>query len=161
MEEGPTGTIEATEATGPTGPPGTTEATGPMGPAGTFETTVPTEVTISLETLMASQDAAVSKEQADKQMLAPIISTDVTVHTPTLYQWARCGFPPIYPIVSVGVTPPSVCADGVSRPFFEYVEYLLGDTVASKMAALQTKLQGIQVSYSLESSAVTYHVSKA
>ena len=116
---------------------------------------------ISLDDLLLGHDLIVQKEATDKLIVDGIATPNTSEMTSNLYQWAKGGFPPIFPLFSVGVDTPHKCADGVSRSFYDYVEYLLGGTIGDKMQVLQARLPGMQLSYSINPSNLVFHVSKA
>ena len=115
---------------------------------------------ISIDQLVHSHDILVKKEADDRALLSKISNPDPSDLTAKLYQWARVGFPPIYPLIPIILTVPTTCADGATRTFYDYVEYLLGGTLADEMAKLQTRLPGMQLSYSFGNTMTTIHVSK-
>lgn len=137
-------------------------ATGPSG-----EYFIPYQHPISLPTyimtitdLMNSHEALVQQESVDAVTLSQLSSPDEGLLKVALFQWARAGFTNIYPVLSLTLAPPPVCVDGVSRTLFDYVPYLTGKSVAELMDVLQLKLNGIQLSYSLPSNSIVFHVSK-
>jgi len=137
-------------------------ATGPSG-----EYFIPYQPPSSLPTyimtitdLMNSHEALVQRESADAVTLSQLSSPDEGVLKSTLFLWARAGFTDIYPVLSLTLTPPGVCADGVSRELFDYVPYLTGKSIAEMMSILQDKLNGIQLSYSLPVNGIVFHASK-
>jgi hypothetical protein len=78
-----------------------------------------------------------------------------------LFQWAAAGFPDIWILKSFTLEVPPTCSDGVSRNIYEYFEYCLGTNMGDLIATIQTKLSGIQLSYSFQGSTLRLHVSKA
>jgi hypothetical protein len=115
----------------------------------------------TLEELMASHAAIVNKEAADRATVAPLLNQSrETLRTP-LFQWAAAGFPNIWVVQSFTLEVPQVCSDGVSRNMYEYFEYCLGTDMGTLIATIQSKLTGIQISYSFQGNTLRLHVSKA
>jgi hypothetical protein len=173
MNTGPSGEdmlqIAAFGPSGPTGlivdPMGVTGfmATGPTGPYFIPYTPPPpvSPYIITLADLMAIHDVISQREADDIAKLTSLSSPNEAQLKVALMQWACCGFPDIYPVFTLTMQVPGVCADGVSRSLFDYVPYLTSKTIAESMNVLQAKLSGIQLSYSLPSGGITYHATKA
>ena len=156
-EPGPTGDV-APETTGPTGASTAdivnmfpTAATGPVEPPNIA----------TLDELMASHAVIVAKEAADKVLLDPFINPVRDQYRPQLFQWAAAGFPGIYVVQSITLTPPELCADGNRRDLNAYINYLMGTDMGTVVANIQALVTGIIVSYSYEPTRVMIHVSKA
>ena len=163
-ESGPTGPIESVEATGPTGPVESVEATGPTGPVESVEATGPTGPTatiVTMEELMASHAVVVQKEAVDRTSLNALVNPTRDQYRPQLFQWAAAGFPGIYVIQTFSVSPPTLCADGVTRDVNDYINYLTGTDMGAIVANIQALVTGIVVSFSFEGNSVRIHVSKA
>jgi hypothetical protein len=160
------------EATGPTGP--TTEATGPteeatgpvyteaeqlaMNPVPTVE---PSPYIITLDELKETQEALSHKESLDRSTVIRFVEPDSEELKRKLLQWAASGLPDVFQLFSISIEPPTRCMDGISRPKFEYIEYLLGTTIYEKFQLLQVKLPGMTLTYSLPGSQLCMHVSRA
>jgi hypothetical protein len=67
------------------------------------------------------------------------------------------------PVFSITVTPPQVCSDGVVRSLIDYVSYVAGMSIETKLKKLEAKLEGIKIlnSYSETAKTITVHVAKA
>lgn len=115
---------------------------------------------MTLEQLVASQEALVSKETADLALVTTFVNPDPAMVRTRLLQWASLGFPNIFVLLSVDLTPPSVCLDGVARSRFEYIQYLTSTSLSDHVRALELKLPGMSLSYSTPGSTVCIHVSK-
>jgi hypothetical protein len=115
----------------------------------------------TLEELMASYGAIVNKEAADRAILAPLLNESRETLRVPLFQWASAGFPDIWVLQTFTLEVPQTCSDGISRNIYEYFEYCLGTNMGEVIATIQTKLTGIQISYSFQSSTLRLHVSKA
>ena len=138
-------------ATGPTGP------TIPIGP-----TTPPVPVQIAtLDELLASHVAVVAQEAADKCTLACLSVPTPEGYRTQLFQWAAAGFPDLYVVQSVSVTPPSICADGVKREIGKYAEYCMGKDLGAVVSSLSALMTGIRPSWSVSGNTLRIHVTKA
>jgi hypothetical protein len=114
----------------------------------------------TLEELMASHGATVNKEAVDRATLAPLLNESRDSLRAPLFQWASAGFPDIWILKSFTLEVPPTCSDGISRNIYEYFEYCLGTTMADLIATIQSKLTGIQLSYSFQGNTLRLHVSK-
>ena len=151
---GPTGSIVPIEPTGYTG------MTGPFFPTPDAGIVDPPHIA-TLDELLASHGAIVNKETADRATLAPLLNESrETLRTP-LFQWASLGFPDVWVAQSFTLEVPPTCSDGVSRNIYEYFEYCLGANMGDTIVDIQSKLAGIQISYSFQGSTLRLHVSKA
>jgi len=142
--------------TGPTGPTGTTIpmiSTGPP-PAS------PDSQIVTLEELMSSHSATIAKEAADTQTLTPLLFPTRDLFRPQLFQWAAGGFPDLYIIRSFTVTPPAICADGVTREIGQYIEYCLKVHLGEVIDKLKGLMTGIQPSWSTDGNTLRIHVSR-
>jgi len=115
----------------------------------------------TLDELMSSHAAVVAQEAADRATLAPLLNPTREAYRPQLFAWAAAGFPGIYVVQSFPFTPPSVCSDGVVRDVVGYTWYLLGVEIEIVLAAIQSMLTGIVVSYSFQGNVLRIHVSRA
>lgn len=157
---GPTGPVEDTSSTGPTGPTGTTGPTGPFFPTATDTVIEPPHI-VTLDELMASHAAIVTKQAADLALLDLIVNPTRETYRPQLFQWAAAGFPGIYIVHTVALTPPDICADGVKRDINAYINYLTGSDMGAFVTNIQSLMPGILVSFSFEGNFARIHVSKA
>jgi len=103
----------------------------------------------TLSELATSHDAIVQKETRDKATLSQLITPSRAHIRADLLKWTARGFPANFTILSLTVTPPHMCADGVTRSFIDYVQYLLGMTIAAQLVLLQPQLEGIVLSYTI------------
>jgi hypothetical protein len=115
----------------------------------------------TLEELMASHGAIVNKEAADRATLAVLRNETREALRAPLFQWAAAGFPNIWVAQSFTLEVPPTCSDGVSRNIYEYFEYCLGANMGDTIVDIQSKLTGIQLSYSFQGNTLRLHVSKA
>ena len=140
MSTGPTGTMPYVQmgATGPTGP--------------TF--------VMTMEQLLQTSQNALQLEAADKAKLTVLLNPNTASLTPAFLQWTSQGFPPIFVLASIILSPPTVCSDGVLRNFYDYVTFLLGADLSSRVQAFATNFSGMEMSYSVSGTTVKIHVSK-
>lgn len=112
--------------------------------------------------LMTEQEKTLQKETEDKVIVNTIDNPDLALLGGKLREWAFAGFPDGFSIFSIQVTPPSVCGDGVTRNFLQYIDYLCAEPVGDRVQRLQSRLEGIQVtcSYSNDNTLI-FHVFKS
>jgi hypothetical protein len=135
---------------GATGPVGYYDATGPTGP--TFVMTI--------EQLMETQQNAQQLENADKAKLNVLLNPNAAGLTPAFLQWASQGFPSIFVLQSISLSPPAVCSDGAVRNIYDYASYLLEGDLSAKVQAFATNFSGMEMSYSISGNTINIHVSK-
>jgi hypothetical protein len=114
----------------------------------------------TLDELMASHAVVVQKETADRTYLNPFINPTREQYRPQLFQWAAAGFPGIYVVQALSVTPPDICSDGVVRDANAYIRYLMGFDMGTVVANIQSLMAGIVVSYSFDANIAKIHVTK-
>lgn len=119
----------------------------------------PTHI-MTLEELLASQEALIAKETADRATVSSFVNPDPLVIRTRLLQWAGLGFPNIFILTSLELNPPTTCADGVARNPFQYVAYLTGTSLSDHVLTLQQKLPGMSLSYSTPGNSLCIHVTK-
>ena len=174
-----TGSTGTQEMTGPTGMPPDLESygammralepTGPTGPDPSVLAMFPSAVTgpaeaptiVTMEELMASHAAIIAKEVTDSHLLLLRVSPTRDAFRPQLFQWASAGFPDLYVVKSISITPPAVCTDGVTREIGKYVEYRIGKNLGEVIDGLKTLMTGIQPSWSIDGNTLRIHVTKA
>ena len=117
---------------------------------------------ISVDELTSSAQFMVAQETLHRNAIAAIRDLSADVLRPILLKWALAGFPDDYIVWKVILGPPSVCVDGVSRTFHEYVDYLCAapDTLASFVSTLQFGLTGMTLSVSYDINTINVHVRK-
>lgn len=114
----------------------------------------------TLEELMASHSATVAKEAADTEALTVLISPTRDMFRPQLFQWAAAGFPDLYMIHSLAITPPVICADGVTREVGKYIEYCIKIDLGQVIDRMKLLMPGIQPSWSVSGNTLQIHVTK-
>ncbi len=126
-------------------------ATGPVEPV----------AIVTMEELMASHSAILAKEAADTQLLvSSLINPTRDGFRTLLFQWASAGFPDMHIIQSISVTPPTMCADGVTREIGKYVEHCVGKDLGQVIEGLKALMTGIQPSWSIDGNTLRIHVTK-
>jgi len=163
MNTGPTGDIGYTGYTGPTGDTGYTGDTGDTGITGPAPAPAPapSPYIITLDDLISTVNTISEKEAQDKQALSILVTPDSNTITNNLFQWAKLGFPAVYPILSISINVPAKCSDGETRGLYDYMTYVLGHPISDDVPLLQAKLPGMKLSYSLDYTSITFHVEKA
>jgi hypothetical protein len=161
---GPTGTnepieLEATGPTGPTGPTGTVELEA-TGPTGYMPEPGPPPMLIDIAELLSSHAGIKQQEVVDRSTLSVLLNPSRESIRASMFQWAELGFPPIYILQQLSVTPPAVCSDGVSRSLYDYITYLLGQDMGAINASIQALCVGVLISYSFQGNTVRIHVSR-
>jgi hypothetical protein len=168
--------------TGPTGPVDYTNIDGNMGytsgvagttghnigvltdafpSAATATTEAPLIATI--DELLASREAILGKEAIDKNTLAVFLSSTALREAirSALFQWASAGFVASQIIYSFTIEPPSICSDGATRSWNDYVTYCMdGTTLSSVLLTLQSNIEGMQLSQSRNGNTFRIHVTK-
>jgi hypothetical protein len=159
---GPTGTNEVVEHenTGPTGTvePVELESTGPTGPV--ISQPGPPPMLIDISELLSSHAGIKQQEITDRSTLSILLNLPRDSIRTSIIQWAELGFPPIYILQQLTVTPPAVCSDGVSRSLYDYITYLLGQDMAAINTSIQALCVGVLISYSFQGNTVRIHVSR-
>jgi hypothetical protein len=114
----------------------------------------------TLEELMASHSAIIAKEAKDTESLGPLVSPSRDAFRPQLFQWATVGFPDLYVVQSFTITPPAICADGVTREIGKYIEYCIEKNLGEVIDGLKALMTGIQPSWSMSGSTLQIHVTR-
>jgi hypothetical protein len=102
---------------------------------------------LTMADILGEQSVLIAKEQADGAALRSFGTASVLGLKPVFVEWASKGFPDNYPLLTVQVTPPPLCSDGVVRSLPDYIEYCAGQSLSSLIDQLQAKLPDIRVSY--------------
>ena len=102
---------------------------------------------LTMADILGEQSVLIAKEQADGATLRSFGTASVLGLKPVFVEWASKGFPDNYPLLTVQVTPPPLCSDGVVRSLPDYIEYCAGQSLSSLIDQLQAKLPDIRVAY--------------
>ena len=143
----------------PTGPTGPDPAILMMFPSAATGLAEPQGI-VTMEELMASHGVIVAKETADVQTLSSLVHPTRDGFRPQLFQWASAGFPDLYIIHSVSVTPPAICSDGVTREIGKYIEYCIEMHLGEVIESMKSLMTGIQPSWSIDGNTLRIHVTK-
>lgn len=115
---------------------------------------------VTLDELLASHTVVSQKEGTDRVSVSTFFLPSEDDLRPKLFQWANSGFPTIYPVKTMSLTPPVTCSDGQARNTLEYSEFLMSSTIAQCVSTLQGKMPGLEVTFSHSATTLTLHVSR-
>lgn len=118
----------------------------------TVTESVMTEVSpyiVTLDELLSTQGAITQKEANDKQSLLDVFQPDTNVLKLRLLIWASVGFPSDWVVFTAKTDPPVVCSDGQARPYYEYVQYLLGKPIQPFLDTLNSQVLGVSFNFFL------------
>lgn len=108
---------------------------------------------IDLNNLINEQQVLVQRESDLKSFFNDtLISVPISTFKPKLIEWATLRFPVLFPIWSVDVVVPDVCADGVTRGLLAYIEHCIGITLNELITTLQAKFIDINVDFGYQNS---------
>lgn len=102
---------------------------------------------LTLADLLSDQTVVVTKEAEDRALLETIWSQSIQSLKPKLLEWVLKGRPDGFPIISLTVTPPLQCSDGVVRSLPDYIGFCSGKTIEQHVSLLQAKLPDIRLSF--------------
>jgi hypothetical protein len=115
---------------------------------------------ITMDELMASYSVTSQKEAADRKVVSDFIAPSGDDLRPKLFEWANKGFPTIYPLRTISVTPPLPCSDGTERNTIQYAEFIMNSTITQCITKLQDKMPGLELTFSHSATNMTLHVSR-
>jgi hypothetical protein len=116
---------------------------------------------ITLADILAATEVVTQKEAQDRLALESIGAISFETLKATLIQWATGGFQNAYPLLTIAVSPPPLCSDGVSRSLSEYVTFLTGKTMPELIATLQARCPDFAISFATTGPEILIVVSKA
>lgn len=125
-----------------------------------FFTPPPPPPPISIDDLLNSTSIILKKEADDKASLEAIGNTSHESLKSKLLVWATAGFPNVYEIDRLSITPPALCSDGVSRDLASYIQFCSGKTINEHVAVLQEKVTGMSISFANMGNYISIVVSK-
>lgn len=113
--------------------------------------------TISLASIASSNQVLVELEANNKKILETF---DSTGYTNNLHKWVAASYPVAYKIYQYTIMMPMeqkgssyLCSDGQYREIWPYVDFCLGYGLSTTfLSTLQTKFDGLSLSYSLQTS---------
>lgn len=114
-------------------------------------------VPLTPEQVLANTRAA---EAADLALLAPFKTPNMTTLTTSMASWTNTGSAPIYVILSIKLSPPSKCSDGVVRSLYDYISWLISVDVSAQTRTISANFPGKDISYSVSGVTLRLHVSK-
>ena len=115
---------------------------------------------ITIADILASQEVLLQIEATHKDLLDGIGQMNIVSLRNKLVTWGTLGFPNVYVIHEVGISPPPVCSDGVSRDIASYITFCSGKTLQEHIALLQDLVDDITVSFSYTGPSIQIVVSK-
>ena len=115
---------------------------------------------ITVADILASQEVLVQTEATHKALVDGISQMDITSLRNKLIVWGTLGFPNVYVIHDVALSPPPRCSDGVSRDLANYITFCSGKTLQEHIALLQELVADIDVSFSYTGTSIQIVVSK-
>jgi len=116
---------------------------------------------LTLDGLMAQVESIKQREAEDLAKLGQFLNPSLGAMQPVFLSWAAAGFPPLYLILSIPISPPAVCSDSVSRGLYDYISYLIGNDLGAQTVLFSEKFDGMTIAYSISGSTLTFHVSKS
>ena len=116
----------------------------------------------TMDDLLQNQIAAHHQEDIDRDGLRPFVDplSPLADFKGPLSRWANSGFQSPFTIFSVQLNPPAVCSDGITRTPYEYVCFLLGNSVDNQVQTFQSNFQGMKISYLVSDTTLSLQVSK-
>jgi hypothetical protein len=105
-------------------------------------------------------EVVTQKEQQDKANLESISTISYETLKTKLLSWATSGFPNVYEIHKLTITPPTICSDGVTRNLSDYIEFCSGKPIQEHVAILQQRVQGMIISFCNMGTHISIVVSK-
>jgi hypothetical protein len=115
----------------------------------------------TIDELTQSHNAIVKKENKDKASLTQIANPNRISIRAALISWTSRGFPANFVILSIPISQPNICSDGIQRSIEDYISYLLGNSIHDELTKLQPQLVGITLSYSITNNNLNIQVSNA
>lgn len=106
----------------------------------------PTQI-ITIDELLNSIEFIKKKEDDDKVLLEGIGNMSYDELKSKLLTWASLGFPSMYEIYTVSITPPTQCSDGAVRSLNDYIVYCSGKTLTEHINLLNSKISGITLTF--------------
>jgi hypothetical protein len=121
---------------------------------------VPDEPLVRLDDLLNDTTVRLTAEHRDRDRLGLLSSPDPTVVRTRLREWAVAGFPQFTQLMTVDITPPSACSDGVSRHIADYIPFVSGKSLEEHMTSLRAKLPDFCVDYEYTGTVIRILVSR-
>lgn len=123
------------------------------------------QIEINFNDIVDSHNTLVEIESQNKLALNGL---DYSALKQSLYKWAALGYPDSHLAYSFPVITPLTtaytypCSDGNSRTIWDYIPFFLGTSINDWLANYQTKMNGITLSFSVNSNpyVLNLHVSR-
>jgi hypothetical protein len=123
-------------------------------------------VEVNIFDIINSHNVFVQFEQQNKTNLN---SLDFSLFKTTLYKWAALNYPDSFLAYSFPVATPPIasglypCSDGNPKNIWDYIPYCLGMSIQDWLAAYQAKVNGINLSFSVNADpfVINIHVTRA
>jgi hypothetical protein len=122
---------------------------------------LPQEPLVRLDDLLNEPTVRLAAEQQDRDRIGMISSPDPTIVRTRLREWAIAGFPQFTQLLSIDISPPTVCSDGVARHIADYIPFVSGKSMEDHIASLRAKLPDFRVDYEYTGTRIRILVSRA
>lgn len=116
---------------------------------------------ISMNDILSAVEVVTQKEETDKAALESIGTMSFDDLKSKLLVWGTLGFPNVYEVRRLIITPPTVCSDGVSRGLSEYIQFCSGKSIQDHVAALQQRVQDMVITFANMGTYIAVVVSKS
>lgn len=120
----------------------------------------PSNIIITLQELIASNEYITFKEQTDLSTLQQFLNPTNDQMRTRLLVWATAGFPVAFTLFETTIDPPEICSDGTKRSRFEYIGFLLKRPLGHFLRDLEAKVPGVGLSYSTPENKLCIHCEK-
>ena len=115
---------------------------------------------ISLAQLQESATGIAMQESLDRASLSPFTNPDLTGLNSKLLEWTSLGFPDTFNLLSITINPLPICSDGVSRNFYDYISYLIGNDISAQTQLFQQNFVDIICGYIIVGNTLSICISK-
>lgn len=115
---------------------------------------------ITLNDILSSVEVITQKENDDKIALEALATIPYDTLKSKLLTWATSGFPNVYEICKLTITPPATCSDGVTRDLSDYIQFCSGKTIQEHVASLQSRVQDMVITFANMGSYIGIVISK-
>lgn len=120
----------------------------------------PPPAPITIDDLLNTVEILQKKEADDKALLETIGTMSLDELKTKLIAWAKAGFPNMYELSRVTITPPSTCSDGVRRELLDYIQFCSGKPIYEHVNVLNEKTSGMTIAYTKDQNSIVIVVSK-
>ena len=102
---------------------------------------------IRLSELLTDISVLQQQEAEDGGKFSAVNSPDLDAFRTRLLRWASGGFRGYCDLVTIPISAPNMCSDGIVRNLFEYIHFVSGKTYLEHMQTLQAILPDFTVVY--------------